>query len=93
MAHVTALAAARHHVLADAAWDVPSRGLYGAPEVAIVTGELRHSTVDRALRLLGMGTDSLHLVDCDDAGRMITRHLAEVLDGLTGPMIVVAQAG
>ena len=93
MAHVTALAAARHRVLGDAGWDVSSRGLYGAPEVSIVAGELRHSTVDRALRLLGMGTDSLRLVDCDDAGRMISDHLAEVMDDLTSPIIIVAQAG
>src|ERR1700683_2176668 len=52
MAHVTALAAARHSVLARTGWDVNERGLIGAPPVHVVVGEERHVTIDRALRLL-----------------------------------------
>src|SRR5688572_4324660 len=34
MAHFTALAAARHHVLTAAGWDLPEQGLAGAPPVS-----------------------------------------------------------
>src|SRR5688500_15076256 len=45
-AHVTALAAARHRVLADAGHDVESRGLIGAPPLRVLGGDERHVTVD-----------------------------------------------
>jgi glutamate/tyrosine decarboxylase-like PLP-dependent enzyme len=90
MAHVTALAAARHHVLAQAGWDVPADGLAGAPRIRVVVGEKRHVTVDRALRLLGIGASSLEIVPADDQGRMLTDELPD-LGG--GPTIVCGQAG
>jgi glutamate/tyrosine decarboxylase-like PLP-dependent enzyme len=55
MAHVTGLAAARFHVLDAVGWDVGRDGLTGAPSVRVLVGEKRHVTVDRALRLLGLG--------------------------------------
>ncbi len=55
MAHVTCLAAARHAVLERVGWDVESDGLAGSPPIAVVTGGKRHVTIDRALRLLGLG--------------------------------------
>jgi glutamate/tyrosine decarboxylase-like PLP-dependent enzyme len=93
MAHVTALAAARHEVLRKEGWDVPTRGLYGAPPVHVVTGAMRHVTVDRALRLLGMGEESIISVPVDDSARMRLGDLQRTLGGLDGPTIVVAQAG
>jgi glutamate/tyrosine decarboxylase-like PLP-dependent enzyme len=50
-------------------------------------------TVDRALRLLGMGHSSLVAVPADDQGRMKADALGEILAGLSGPAIVCAQAG
>ena len=70
MAHVTALAAARHHLLARQGWDVERDGMVGAPSVRVLGGALTHVTVPRALRLLGFGTASLELVDVDERGRM-----------------------
>jgi glutamate/tyrosine decarboxylase-like PLP-dependent enzyme len=93
MAHVTCLAAARHDVLARVGWDVGQDGLWGAPQVHVVAGAQRHVTVDRALRLLGLGTVSLVEVAADDHGRMRADDLATTLAGLTGPLIVIAQAG
>ncbi|MBO0806094.1 MAG: hypothetical protein J2P25_23860, partial [Nocardiopsaceae bacterium] len=55
-ANTVCLAAARHQVLADAGWDVESDGLAGAPPIRVVAGAERHVTIDRALRLLGLGT-------------------------------------
>ncbi|HKH75541.1 MAG TPA: pyridoxal-dependent decarboxylase, partial [Rubrobacteraceae bacterium] len=42
MAHFTALAAARHHVLETDGWDVEANGLTDAPPVRVVLGEERH---------------------------------------------------
>ena len=93
MAHVTCLASARHAVLERAGWDVAEPGLWEAPRVSVVVGALRHVTVDRAVRLLGMGTSSLVVVPADDQGRMRADALRETLSGLDGPVIVCAQAG
>jgi glutamate/tyrosine decarboxylase-like PLP-dependent enzyme len=89
MAHVTALAAARHHVLADVGWDVAQDGLTGAPPIRVVVGAKRHVTIDRALRLLGIGASSLEVVPVDDQGRM---RVDELRFG-DGPTIVCGQAG
>jgi glutamate/tyrosine decarboxylase-like PLP-dependent enzyme len=89
MAHVTALAAARHHVLAHVGWDVAQQGLAGAPPIRVVVGAKRHVTIDRALRLLGIGAVSLEVVPVDDQGRMRVDELR--LGG--GPTIVCGQAG
>jgi glutamate/tyrosine decarboxylase-like PLP-dependent enzyme len=89
MAHVTALAAARHHVLAQAGWDVAQDGLAGAPPIRVVVGAKRHVTIDRALRLLGIGAVSLEVVPVDDQGRM---RVDELRLG-DGPTIVCGQAG
>jgi glutamate/tyrosine decarboxylase-like PLP-dependent enzyme len=93
MAHVTALAAARHGVLARVGWDVGERGLIGAPAVRVLAGAERHITVDRALRLLGFGTAGIIAVDADEQGRMQPAALREAIAGDDGPVIVCAQAG
>jgi glutamate/tyrosine decarboxylase-like PLP-dependent enzyme len=93
MAHVTCLAAARGDVLGRVGWDVNESGLAGAPPIRIVTGEKRHVTVDRALRLLGIGARSLDLVAVDEQGRMVPDALRDRLDERAIPTIVVAQAG
>lgn len=93
MAHVTALAAARHEVLATRGWDIRERGLAGSPPISVVVGEFRHVTVDRALRLLGIGSAQLVVVDADEHGRMRPDALRETLATVDGPTIVCAQAG
>jgi len=93
MAHVTALAAARHAVLARVGWDVNERGLIGAPTVNVVVGAERHATIDRALRLLGLGTACIVAISADGQGRMLPGVLREALGRLHGPTIVCAQAG
>jgi len=90
MAHVTALAAARFEVLRRAGWDVNERGLAGSPPIRVVVGAERHVTVDRALRLLGIGGAQLVVVPADGQGRIRADGLPE-LGG--APTIVCAQAG
>ncbi|HVF53769.1 MAG TPA: aminotransferase class V-fold PLP-dependent enzyme [Actinomycetota bacterium] len=93
MANFTGLAVARHHVLESAGWDVEAHGLQGAPKIRVVAGEERHATIDRALRFLGLGRDTLELVPADDQGRLSIDALPGVLGYDDGPLIVCTQAG
>jgi glutamate/tyrosine decarboxylase-like PLP-dependent enzyme len=93
MAHLTALAAARHQVLAKAGWDVERHGLQGAPEVTVIAGAQRHLTLDLALGYVGLGADRARIVPADDQGRMRVDALADALAGRDGPTIVCAQVG
>jgi len=93
MGNFTGLAAARHAVLERAGWDVERRGLVGAPPVRILVGEEAHVTVVAAIRLLGLGTDSVERVPVDQQGRMRPDALEELLSKSEDPTIVCAQAG
>ncbi len=57
MAHVTALAAARHRLLERRGIDVERAGLAGGPPIRVLLSENRHESLLRAVRLLGLGTD------------------------------------
>jgi glutamate/tyrosine decarboxylase-like PLP-dependent enzyme len=91
MGSVTALAAARFRVLERAGWDVARDGLSGGPPVRVFVGAQRHITIDRALRLLGLGAPET--VAADAQGRLEPAALRDALQGSTGPTIVCAQAG
>jgi glutamate/tyrosine decarboxylase-like PLP-dependent enzyme len=93
LAHVTCLAAARHAVLERAGWDVERDWLAGSPPIRVFVGGKRHVTVDRALRLLGLGRRHATHVAADDQGRMRVDALADALRGGEGPAIVCAQVG
>jgi glutamate/tyrosine decarboxylase-like PLP-dependent enzyme len=92
MANFTALATARHAVLARAGWDVEADGLQGAPPVQVVVGGQAHATVAQALRLVGLGSRP-DVAGSDDQGRMLPGELERVLRRDHGPVIVCAQAG
>jgi len=89
VANFTALAAARHAVLADAGWDVEADGLFGAPPVQVVVGEEAHPTLTKALAMLGLGRDRVARLPVDRQGRV----RADSLPRLDGPSIVCLQAG
>jgi glutamate/tyrosine decarboxylase-like PLP-dependent enzyme len=91
MGSVTALAAARFRVLERVGWDVSGDGLAGAPRVRVLVGGKRHITIDRALRLLGLGAPEA--VAADSQARMEPDALREALARHKGPTIVCAQAG
>jgi glutamate/tyrosine decarboxylase-like PLP-dependent enzyme len=95
MANFTALAAARHAVLARVGWDVERQGLQGAPPVTVVTHDGTHVTVYASLQMLGLGREGtgVRRIGSDDQGRMRPDALREVLAGIDGPTIVCAQAG
>lgn len=93
-ANTVCLAAARHQVLADAGWDVERHGLAGGPAVRVVANQERHATIDRSLRLLGLGTATLEPVASDANGAIDVGALREVLRAKpAGPTIVCLQAG
>ena len=93
-ANTVCLAAARHKVLADAGWDVEGDGLLSAPAVRVLAGEERHATIDRSLRLLGLGTRALELVATDHNGAIDAASLRRVLESKPeGPTIVCLQTG
>ena len=89
MADLTALAAARHALLARCGWDVERDGLFGAPPISVVVGEEVHATMFKALSLLGFGRDRVITVPTDGQGRM----QASAIPTLRGPAIICAQAG
>ena len=89
VANFTALAAARHGVLARAGWDVEADGLIGAPPVTVVVGDEAHPTLFKALGLVGLGRKRVVRVPADAQGRI----RAGALPRLSGPTIVCAQAG
>ena len=92
-AHLTCLAAARQHVLATAGWDLLEHGLAGSPPITVLVGAMRHSTVDRALRYLGIGRAQIRVVDAHADGTIDAGALRVALAESDGPTIVCAQAG
>lgn len=93
MAHVTALAAARHRVLARQGWSVETRGLAGSPPIRVLVGE-HHETLLRALRHLGIGTDAVVQVAMHGDGTMDVAALEAELKRNPGmPTIVSLAAG
>ena len=93
MAHVTCLAAARHHVLRAAGWDVEELGLSGSPPIRVLVGARRHVSVDRALRFLGIGRAALTVIPADGSARMRVSRLRGELAAGDAPTIICAQAG
>jgi aromatic-L-amino-acid/L-tryptophan decarboxylase len=91
-----ALAAARELAVAD----VRSRGLAGRsdlPQFRIYCSEHAHSSVDKAVILLGLGHQSLRRIEADAEFRMRPEALAAALDEDTRagvqPVAVVATVG
>ena len=88
-ANLCGLAAARNRLLKNQHWDVNSNGLFGAPNIRVVAGRQAHSTVIKAIGLLGFGQNSIEFVEVDDQGRIIPDFIPE-LDNRT---LLILQAG
>ncbi len=89
MANFTAMAAARHELLRKMNWDVEARGLFGAPEISVITGDQVHVSMLKALKLIGFGTEKIIRVPTDSEGRII----ADKIPSMQGPVILCLQAG
>ena len=97
MANLTGLAAARHQATRADGVDVRRDGLTGAPRYVAYASTQVHSSLQKAMELLGLGRDALRLVDTDGAFRVDTAALREAIrrDRAAGhrPFCVVASAG
>lgn len=93
-ANTVGLATGRWKVLQDRGWDVGVEGLFGAPRIRVVVGAERHATIDRSLRLLGLGERAMAIVPARPDGSMDVAALPAVLDSEpAAPTIIVAQCG
>jgi glutamate/tyrosine decarboxylase-like PLP-dependent enzyme len=93
MAHATCLAAARHALLAERSWDVERKGLFGAPEIRVLASN-RHGSIERAIRLLGIGKDQVFDLPLDDRDRVLPEALEHILrNHPRRPTILALQAG
>ena len=70
-----ALAAARNELLARQGWNIHEKGLWGAPPIRVVLGAQAHSSVFKALSLLGFGKDCVVTAPVDAQGRMLVDDL------------------
>ena len=94
MAHTTALAAARHRLLAARGFDVERHGLAQAPALRVLASENRHESILRSVRLLGIGSDAVELLPCEEAGGVVLESLAAALARAPErPTVVCLQAG
>eukprot|EP01040_Poterioochromonas_malhamensis_P006212 gene6211-6685_t len=95
MAHVTAIAAARHELLSRRGIDLEVEGLYDVPRIRIICNDQVHGSVDRAVRLLGLGSKSILKVRSDKHCRVKRESLESVL--IDNPHhllnLVILQAG
>ena len=89
VANLCALAAARHTVLKRVGWDVEADGLFGAPPITVIVGAEIHPSVTKSLGILGLGRSRVVKIPVDAQGRL----RAELLPPISGPTIVIAQAG
>jgi glutamate/tyrosine decarboxylase-like PLP-dependent enzyme len=88
-AHIASLAAARDGVLERVGWNARADGMFGAPPITVVVGAETHSTLFKALSVVGLGRGRVVRVPVDSQGRM----RADALPRMTGPTIVCLQAG
>ena len=88
-ANLCGLAAARYRILQRNNWDINEKGLRDSPKIRIVTGKQSHSTVLKAIGILGLGTENIEWVDVDNQGRIIT----ELVPELDENTILILQAG
>ncbi len=89
MATMAGFAAARYELLRRAGWDVNTKGLFGATPIRVVVGAEAHSSVFKALAILGLGRERVELVPADEQGRM----RADQLPSLDGNTLLILQAG
>jgi glutamate/tyrosine decarboxylase-like PLP-dependent enzyme len=94
MAHVTCLAAARHSLLMRREWDIERHGLYGAPPIRIISSINRHASIDRAIRLLGLGAEHVEYLAASENESLDAQALRGALERSSDmPAIVLLQAG
>lgn len=88
-ASICGLLAGRNYLLNNLGYDVTKQWLFGAPQLKIVVGEEAHSTIFKALSIIGLGNAKLIKVPTDGQGRIKAEEVPE-LDSRT---LLILQAG
>ncbi len=88
-ATVIGLATGRNMLLNNLKYDVVKKGLMNSPEIKVALGDAAHSTVYKALSIIGFGNERVVRVPTDAQGRMRVDKIPE-LDSRT---ILILQAG
>jgi glutamate/tyrosine decarboxylase-like PLP-dependent enzyme len=88
-ASLTGLAAARHQILWNDGRDVEALGLFGARPIPVYVSEEAHTSVLKALALLGFGRERVIILPTDNQGRILVSKLPRIAE----PSIVCIQAG
>jgi glutamate/tyrosine decarboxylase-like PLP-dependent enzyme len=97
-ASLNALTVARYRAAREDGWNVREEGLQGnRPTMVVYASDQVHSSVQRCIEQLGLGTQHLRVVPSDDCFRMDADRLSAMIEedrnaGLR-PMAVVASAG
>jgi glutamate/tyrosine decarboxylase-like PLP-dependent enzyme len=89
MANYVALSAARNKLLKQNGWDLDEKGLYGAPRIKILVGEEAHTTIFKAIKMLGMGNQNIIRIPADSQGAI----RADLFPKIPEPSIICLQAG
>jgi glutamate/tyrosine decarboxylase-like PLP-dependent enzyme len=98
VAALTALAVARYAASRARGWDVRKDGAQiGGSRLMVYQSAEAHGCNQKAVELLGLGSDSIRVIECDGARRMVASSLDRAIrndlsSGLV-PMAVVASAG
>ena len=83
------LVAARYRILKGQNWDVNEKGLLNAPPIRVITSRQAHSTVLKAIGLIGLGKENIEWVEVDHQGRI----LPDKIPALDDKTILILQAG
>jgi glutamate/tyrosine decarboxylase-like PLP-dependent enzyme len=89
VANLTGVIVGRDALLHRVGWDVHRRGMSGAPDITVVTGDEAHASAWKALQLVGFGSEQVIRVPTDDCGRI----RADAWPETDGPMLIILQAG
>ena len=94
MANFVCLAVARDWCVEQHGARAREVGLASLPQIPVFSSGYIHASAMKSLALLGIGTDNVHKLTRDPAGRLDLDALERSLAGLDGaPAIVVANAG
>ena len=83
------ITAARNHLLKKKGYDITKNGLFNAPQIRVVLSEEAHSTVFKALSILGLGSDRVEKVKSNNQGGIDYTNIPPLDDNT----LLILQAG
>jgi glutamate/tyrosine decarboxylase-like PLP-dependent enzyme len=88
-ATILGLVTGRNYLLKNLGYDVVKNGLRDSPKLKVVLSEEAHSTVYKALSIIGMGNGNVIKIPADDQGRI----RGDLLPKLDNETLLILQAG